>query len=64
MEGSLYYFPFENGCETLPAAEEAKAKHHVHTFDLTQRPMSTQARANIHLRPIKIALENPILDTG
>ena len=42
VEGSLYYFPYENGCETLPAAEEATVRHHVHTFDMTQRPTGTQ----------------------
>ena len=44
VEGSLYYFPNENSCETLPVAEEAAVQHHVHTFNLTQRPEGTQVR--------------------
>ena len=43
VHGRLYYYPYNNGCETLPAEEDHARKHPVHTISMTQHATQTQA---------------------
>ena len=43
VHGRLYYYPYNNGCETLPAEDDHVRKHPVHTISMTQHPTQTQA---------------------